>query len=66
MVYEQLTQQDYQALMMLGAGHSAVETAAALGLELPVLADRLAQLRELLGVTSTTAAINAVLGEHRS
>jgi DNA-binding CsgD family transcriptional regulator len=63
---EQLSEQDHHALMMLGAGHSAVETAASLGVQLPVLAARLAQLRGLLGVHSTAAAIDAVLGKHRT
>ena len=63
---EQLSEQDHHVLMMLGAGHSAVETAASLGLELPVLAARLAQLRRVLGVSSTTAVIDTVLGEHRT
>ena len=63
---EQLSEQDHHVLMMLGAGHSAVEVAASLGLELPALASRLVQLRRALGVGSTTAAIDAVLGKHRT
>lgn len=63
---EQLTRQDHHALMMLGAGHSGVETAASLGLEMPVLAARLAQLRHILGVSSTAAAIDVVLGKHQT
>jgi DNA-binding CsgD family transcriptional regulator len=51
--------------MMLGAGNSAVETAASTGLSIPALAARLARLRHILGVTSTAAAIDAVLGRHR-
>ena len=65
-VHEQLTRQDHHALMMLGAGHSAVETAASMGLTLPDLAARLAELRHVLGVSSTSAAIDAVLGQHRN
>ncbi|WP_328291394.1 hypothetical protein OG218_01275 [Kineococcus sp. NBC_00420] len=65
-MHEELTEQDHHVLMMLEAGHSAVETAASLGLELPVLAARLTQLRHILGVSSTAAAIDAVLGEHRN
>ena len=65
-MHEQLTLQDHHVMMMLGAGHSAVETAAAMGLTLPALAARLAELRRILGVTSTAAAVEAVLGRHRN
>lgn len=62
---EQLTTQDYHLLMLLAGGRSGVETAAALGVGVPDLARRLVEVRHVLGVTSTRAAIAVALGQHQ-
>lgn len=57
-----LSDLDHRVLMLLGAGYSVSDVAHALGLTLFEVARQLRRIRQVLGVSSTTAAINLVLG----
>lgn len=59
---DRLDEEDRRALMLLGAGWSAAEAADALHWSLRVMSQRLAAARRDLGVSSTAAAIDHVLG----
>lgn len=59
----QLTHHQYEILSALARAASASEAAEQLGLELVELSRELTTIREVLGVTSTAAALNAVAQE---
>lgn len=57
-----LSDLDRRVLMLLGAGYCVSDVAEALDASLLEVTRQLRDIREALGVSSTTAAINLVLG----
>jgi len=57
-----LSDADRRILVMISAGYSGAEAAAALRYDLVVIAEQLARIRMALGASSTAAAVEVALG----